>query len=301
MKTTTRPVPAKNRGKRKKGPAVAKALDDWSKWMTRVGRVSERTIANHSSYATKWMADMGVADLPIGKVEERHINDYINDTTKAWKAGYRKTILSAIRSLFYYAVYNGWCDHDPSMLADVNLNVLSHKQKEVKQSGLFGDKEVGKLLAETDGFWRYAIGFSRFAGLRLSDIATLEWDCLSDPNHVVVWTRKGQRRVKVPLTGANAATGAGRLKSMIKKIPSTNSTYVFPDQRITQLDPKRRSLLPTQFSRILSRNIIFGCSFHGLRHTYATEMYNKGIDMPHIASFMGHANAKTTSGTYIHI
>ena len=263
--------------------------------------MSSRTIENHSSYATKWMTDTGIADLQIGRIEERHINNYINDPSKEWKAGYRKTILSAIRSLFYYAVFNGWCDSDPSMLSDVNLNALSHKQKEVKQSDLFGDDEVDRLLKNTTGFWRYAVGFSRFAGLRLGDIATLEWDCLADPNHIVVWTRKGQRRVKVPLTGSRAASGSKRLRRLIKKIPVLNKTYVFPDQRKTQLDIKRRSLLPTQFGRILSKNKIFYCSFHGLRHTYATEMYNKGVDMPHIASFMGHANTKTTSGTYIHI
>lgn len=42
----------------------------------------------------------------------------------------------------------------------------------------------------------------------------------------------------------------------------------------------------------------FDCTFHDLRHTFATMMIASGTDVRTVASYLGHANAAMTLNTY---
>ena len=48
-------------------------------------------------------------------------------------------------------------------------------------------------------FWRAACHLSLEYGLRLSDIAKLEWVSFLKPGKLIVWTDKHDRRIELPL------------------------------------------------------------------------------------------------------
>lgn len=270
-------------------PKLSSVVPKYSKWLSGIGR-APRSVESNVRYIMKFMREQCLSSTTVDKITEVHINKYINNKDIPAKASTRRVMLSSLRSLFYYCVAEGWCLRDPSMLCDVNVNLLSHEQKEVKQYELFKDSEVRTLIARAEGFWKPAIALGRDAGLRISDIALLEWGSIADPNSVVVWTRKGKRRVSVPTSK--------RIRNLVGHIsghtPKTSSKYVFPDQAQVQLASKRRGLLPMQFKRLCLSCNIKGKSFHGLRHTYASSMASKGKSLPHIASMLGHSNPMTT-------
>lgn len=266
-------------------PKLSDAVPKYSKWLSGIGR-APRSVESNVRYIIKFMREQCLSGTTVDNITEVHINKYINNKDISSKASTRRVMLSSLRSLFYYCVAEGWCLRDPSMLCDVNVNLLSHEQKEIKQYKLFKDSEVRALIAKADGFWEPAIALGRDAGLRISDIALLEWGSITDPGSVVVWTRKGKRRVSVPTSK--------RIRSLICQVPMINSKYVFPVQAQVQLDSKRRGLLPMQFKRLCLSCNIEGKSFHGLRHTYASSMASKGKSLPHIASLLGHSNPMTT-------
>ncbi|WP_330666399.1 tyrosine-type recombinase/integrase [Vallitalea sp.] len=51
---------------------------------------------------------------------------------------------------------------------------------------------------------------------------------------------------------------------------------------------------------IIARKYNYHISFHGLRHTHATILFNKGKDLKTVADRLGHSTTKITTDTYIH-
>ncbi len=140
-------------------------------------------------------------------------------------------------------------------------------------------------------FWRCASLLGRHTGLRLGDIACLEWASLENPGKLIVWTGKTDARVEVPLH--DEAVRA------LQEIARRDLQWCFPEVRVTCLDVKRRATLSVEFTRLCRRARLEGHSFHDLRHTFVTVCHTQGIPMPHIARLVGHASENTTA-IYIH-
>tara|TARA_R100000808_G_scaffold24814_1_gene58525 strand:- start:17226 stop:18113 length:888 start_codon:yes stop_codon:yes gene_type:complete len=268
-------------------PLVTDAMTKWSKWLAGIGR-SGRTVETSIGNVMRFISEASLSTKRVDKITELDINKYINDPGDSRKYSTRKVILSSIRSLFYYCVAEGWVKRDPSMLVEVNLNALTHAQKEIVPRGTFSVEEYKKVYAKADGFWKFAIALGRNAGLRLSDIAMLEWGSIAEPGLVTVWTRKGRRRVQVPINAT--------LTKLLGKIPKDDGRWCFPEQAEIMQSVKRRALLSVQFKRLCESCGVEGRVFHELRHTYASDMAKKGKTLPHIANMLGHVNLHTTQG-----
>jgi integrase len=180
--------------------------------------------------------------------------------------------------------------------AETALQKQLEKQKE-KEKTVTGRKHLEKKISESQQrqanlqFWQFAAHISNELGLRLGDIAQLEWACFSTPGRVVVWTDKRDRRISVPYSDA--------LDDLLTAIPVSSEKYLFPEQRDMQIDPKRRAVLSKQFTRLLEAIGIKGKSFHCFRHTRITRWRREGKSLEAIGEYVGHTNPETTKG-YIH-
>lgn len=292
--------------------------DEWLEWFNHRGK-SPRTIENARFIFNRWTSDMEIADLHPSMVTEAHISEWINDEAGKIKAASRRLYTAVIRSYFGWATAKGHVLKDPSALVSVDYRLLTHEQKESKRVQLFTDEEIRKLLdgitdlaAEAEGaagskdrvrpsreefaaraerykFWKSAIIISRYTGLRLGDIACLEWSALEKPDAIVVWTAKRDARVELPRRPKALADAL----SQIKKV---DDRYCFPEQRGIATNAEKRSWLSHDFKRLCERFDIEGRSFHGLRHTYASDMAARGWPTPHIKDAMGHSSERTTKG-----
>lgn len=266
---------------------VAKAIEDWLAWLRTLGR-SENTISCYGTELRAFAAFAKIGHLAPASIRDETINQWINSPGTR-KAGTRNVQLAQIRSFFEFCAAKGWTYGDPSRLVEVNLGKLSFAQKEPQQRAIFTDDEVFTLLAETPphSFWSAAVAIGRWTGLRLSDIACLEWDSLATPGKIIVWTQKKDRRVSLPLEPKS-------LRRAVDYIEKVDQTYCFPGEREIIIDPKRRAALSVQFMRLCIKCGIEGRSFHCLRHSYCSAQDAAGIPVEHIARSVGHVNTFTT-------
>lgn len=269
---------------------VANAVQIWCEHVTSTRILAPTTIHANHGFLNVWMKEMSVENKPLTSVTSRDISDYVNAGSEKRSTAVRK--IAAIRSFFSFCQDQGLTYRNPASrsLVKVTYNVFKHEEKETKVREVFNEKEMERLLEEANSFWRCAVTIARETGLRLGDIAQLEWASFRD-GRLVVWTDKANKRVDVPVSG--------QISGVLGRLSETDITYCFPRQREISLDPKRRPLLSVQFSRLCKKAGIEGRSFHCLRHTNASALVQAGSSLDEVAKRLGHSSTKTTQG-YVH-
>lgn len=228
---------------------------------------------------------------PVTAITSRHVEGFVNPTDSSIRAGTRRQRLIALRNYFEYCQAQRFIVKGPSYGIPVRMHLLSHRQKEKRKVLPFTEAEIQLLRRELTDWWRLAVMIADETGLRLGDVASLEWDSLSEPGQITVWTDKHDKRVSLGISE--------ELTAELWAMRRTHARFVFPEQAKLNADPKTRSKLSLYFTRELNRLGIFGRSFHCLRHTFATRHARLGASIDEIREKLGHANVATT-GAYLH-
>lgn len=274
---------------------IEEAIEEWVRWLQVTGLKPNsvfmyRVLGRHLAKRTT-----GLNSSP-SSITADHINGWLNNPNENRKALTKQSRLRSIRSLFNFLNAKGWCVGNPSKLVKINYSILSHAQKERKTCEIFTDDDYKRVLNMAvvidNPFWKSAIPIARWTGLRLVDIACLEWDSFNKEGYMTVWTRKKDRRVELELKPETLAAA-------VSMIPRCDKIHCFPKEREMATDPGRRKHLSTQFQSICKDCGVKGKRFHGLRHTYITAQDAAGIPIEHIARAVGHGTWLSTRD-YIH-
>jgi integrase len=296
-------------GKQTKMEQLAKEFVDWRKTV----RHSRHTCHNAEVILNAFMehGDGGLRSATPQSVTEQHVDAYVNDPNSKASARSRSMRRSNITAFFNWATSKGYCNHNPAKLVPVDMSALSHEQKEPKPKLSFTNEEVDRLLAMTHpeegtckvnaAWWFFAVSVGRYTGLRLGDIAQMEWKSWQfneEEPGVVVWTEKRDRRVKLKFSDLGDVAYK-RLRLAYINVSSrqlSSDCKMFPKEAELACDVRRRSILSKHFRQLLDEAGIKGKSFHSFRRTFVTDARRKGIPMEHIAAQVGHVSVNTTKG-----
>lgn len=273
------------------------ALKEWKTW--RSMSAEPNTVRNHETYIRQLITIEKADNAPVTKLDFAALDRFVN-TKDDVKVATRDQRLAAVRSYFEFLSAVGYCVGNPARLVRVRLNRLTHEQKEPTARVPYTKEEFKKVLAAAEGFWKFATALGYWTGMRLTDIACLEWASFNE-KEIIVWTRKRESRIAIPLD--DELIGGGELvpllMGMLMDLPQRGQ-YCFPEQRAIALDPVKRAKLSVQFGRLVA-SVDVEKSFHCLRHSFATRMDKAGKSIEEIGRLLGHSasNTATTKG-YVH-
>jgi integrase len=268
-----------------------KAVEAWKSWANTVG-LSPVTVEKFGLCIDQFARAAKVSEKYVLQITEEDVDTFVNPKDSTIGSGTRNYRLSALNGFFDLCCARGYCLRSPAQPVRVKMHLLTQEQKEPKEMKTFTKTQLATLAQLEDPFWRAAVLLGYETGMRISDIATLEWASLvPNKNELIVWTDKHDKRIVMPISKT--------LRTMLTNLPKSDARFVFPDQARLMMDLKKRSTLSVYFSRILASKNIEGRSFHSLRHTFATERGQEGEPIDKIRERMGHSLAETTKG-YIH-
>lgn len=253
----------------------------------------------------------GIENGPVASVTEKEIDAFINDPKSSRSASTRKSLLKHLRCFMAYCLNNGWCFRKPAELVVVNHRILTHTQKEKREQTPYTEDEAreivrlcreailkcpthtkakGQYRRQRMQFWQAAVTISWHTGLRLADVANLEWESLKDPGVIIVHTAKTDKRVE--LEPANRP----EIDAAIALLPKEDERYVFPRYSEMARRAESRSFLPKDFSRLCAEFGVVYRGFHSFRRGHATARAKAGESLEAIAKDLGHSDVKTTAG-----
>jgi len=190
--------------------------------------------------------------------------------------------LSVLKRAFNLAIDWKMTDENPVQ------KIKFLRQPEPRERVLTEEEEL-KLFAACTEHLKPVILTALRTGMRKSEIADLKWNQVDLKNKEieVVRTKSGKKRI-IPVSED--------LFQVLKMFKNVNGDSEFVFQYVDQKTGEMRHLkyFRRSFENACRRAGISGFTFHDLRHTFASRLVRKGVDLITVKDLLGHYSVKTT-------
>ncbi len=174
---------------------------------------------------------------------------------------------------------------------------LPRPKKQIQLPNILGERDLERLFNGISNLKHKAILFTAYsAGLRVSEAVALELKHIdSDRMQIIIKNAKGKKDRVVGLSPVLLDV----LRQYIKQLPTKPRLYLFEGQYQGEPYNTRSAQRVFQLAKN-GANIKKEVSFHSLRHSFATHLLEKGVDIKYIKDLLGHFNIRTTE-RYLHV
>lgn len=174
---------------------------------------------------------------------------------------------------------------------------IPRPKKQLILPKVLGEDEVARLFNALENLKHKAMLFTAYsAGLRVSEIAELKLrDIDSDRMQIRIENAKGKKDRYVNLSPVLLDI----LRAYVRRYRPAPKEFLFESEQTGEPYPTRTIQRIFQLAREKAR-ISKQVGIHSLRHSFATHMLEKGIDIRYIKDLLGHFSIKTTE-RYLHV
>lgn len=277
----------------------------------------ESTIVNHIF--------PNIGGLKIDKVTRDNIQALINQLYKKQKLSYSsvKKVYVALNSCYKHALIADVVTKNPCLGI-----VLPSPSERTKQVISFSQYEVELIKSELtkttpSGIPLYYYGYAYLlilnTGLRMGEALSLCWNDIDFENKTIrvvknnILTKKRDADGN-KLGGYEIQTQDSTKTSSGNRIIPINKSAEEALQalRVGNITPfvivnsRQNQVLPSNFERSFhtvldNAGIVGDYGVHALRHTFASMLFAKGVDVKIVSKLLGHSTVKITYDIYVHL
>ena len=271
--------------------------------------VSCNTIAKYDSDYRRFFKDSEFAKTDISKIDDDTISIFMCQTIKEHKLQKEpmRKLFGYITNTFFYARKKGFVDGNPTeFLRSKDFNRYCYEPYKPDSEKIISDADM-KILQEqfrTDHekhpnyIPTYAVEFASLTGMRVSEIAALRWDHITDTHIVIEFSEKGNQ-TKTEFWIDKPKNGKTRLfpitqeiKMLLHNIKAVEMKYgyfcewVFANENGRIHAPMISSCAKSKCRQL--RIDAKGKGIHGYRKTLNSKLRCEGVSSTVAASMLGH-------------
>lgn len=233
----------------------------------------------------------------VSLIETKYLRKFIDDAVegrvmggKKWSRRTGNDAIKIYRSLFKFAIDEGYLLKNPAEKVDP-MRVPS-----TGKADFFTEAELAQVWKVINPHWIDSLKFILNTGLRKAELINLRWSAVN--------LAKGQEQITVESCDDwETKTGNSRIVpinpeaiEIVGRQKGKNPEYVFTSPTGKQIHPDK---IYHALKAALEKCGIEG-DVHKLRHTFASNLTMKGVDLASVAQLLGHTDVKTTQ-IYTHL
>ncbi len=283
---------------------------EWfDQWMTgKELNLSLNTLARYKFCIKIFLRQLGPRALfPLDCITAQDIIAFRDKLLKHGKRAATVNMdLKIIRAILERAKNIGYISRNPTYAID-----LIPRHKDAVQRKPFTSEQVKTILANTVGTdWHGAVLMGYYTALRLGDIVHMTWSAIDIEKRIITLipqkTKRLGKKVQIPIHG--------QLYEWLKSRPAAINGDIPVFSELCEYGPGGKCGLSEKFAAILEKagidrgwvksgeasRVTSSLSFHSLRHTFASELANRGVAPEVRMMLTGHNDLKTHEG-YTHL
>lgn len=286
---------------------------EWIRERSDEGKIKVSTLTNYQRIIERYLLPE-LGDLRLDAVTGEVVQNFVKSLEKkALKTSTIQGIIGRLSSIMERAVEIG--------LIDKNLcgHIVIQKKRQTTTGKILtieDQKTLTHWLSAHEHNLSLAIQLGLFAGMRIGEIAALQWKDI-DLKNGFIHVRRNVQRVKNPEMGQRKTInqiGTPKSQKAFRSIPITSilmkSLQCYEKNGLKQeafvIAKKGGSAYDVRTIQRYFKKTIFTLKldnyrFHDLRHTFATRAKESGMDIQIISEILGHSETSVTMNIYLHI
>ena len=276
--------------------------EEWLKY--KKNTVKKSTYYNYSYSVEKYLYPK-FADQDITKIKD--YNDFIEKLTDTLAPKTVRDIITKLKEIinFYEEEHN----------TKLNIKMMSLPKMNKKEIQILSNKEKQKLekyCIEQNSLKSLGILICLNTGLRIGEVCALRWENIdfeSKKIHIEktierIYSKEENKTIVIidtpkSITSVRTIPINSKLYNILKQIrgKSKKTDFVLTGSSEHYVEPRNYQY---HFKEILKRNKVKKYKFHTLRHTFATNCIEAGMDIKSLSEILGHADVSITLNIYVH-
>lgn len=293
---------------------IAELMHTWLfDFLHNSSRIKPSTFQRYEGLYRNYIKNSEIAGNKLINVKSIQLQKFYNHLSKN---GYSYSQINSLNT--FLKVFFNWCiDNDyilknPCSKVNIKGNkneIINNRKKDVE---ILSEKEIKTLKKHLKGSdFELLFLLDLATGLRQGELLALDWEHIDLKNKTI----KIERSVKEVYIYDNENTKHIETIFQTPKTANSFRTVPIPNALIDILNnienkegllfkdkdgkPLKGKNVSTKWSKILKECNVPHKKFHSIRHTYASMLLSKGVDIETVAELMGHSAISITQ-IYLH-
>lgn len=291
--------------KNKKNPSIIRFNNKIDEWLERQKITVKVTTYSYYCNITSKHIRPELGSIPLCNIDENTITRFVTNKLEEnkLKTSTVKGIIIILKQILSFC--------------DINIKIVLPKVDKSKISVLTKEEKtrLEKYIFSNINKYTTGILLSLYAGLRIGEVCALKWENVDFKKGIISIEKTVSRINNEDDDEIDAKTKLVLLESKtvnsIRQIPinptlikllarlkqnSDNSCFVLTSNN-KFMDPRNYY---NQYKKILKECGIVNYKYHTLRHTFATNCIELGLDPKSLSEILGYSDIKITLSLYVH-
>lgn len=241
-------------------------------------------------------------NLMLKDITHENYQEFLNKVAENHAKETVKKYHTYVKAALKYAIRTNILSVNPAEGAILKGVDSKTKKEELKFLSLDEFKSLEEALVKdirADYTTRYIILFSMYTGARFGECLGLTWDCVDFENEKIKIEKGFDYQFTNDFTEGKTKSSkrtidvSQKILTLLDELPRTKNV-VF--ERVSN-NAVNKSLQKALLRAGIKKKV----TFHALRHTHASILLSKGVQLLTVSKRLGHADPNITLQTYAHI
>jgi len=282
------------------------------KWLFQIKKneIKPSSFQSYEGTYRNYIKESDIAGLKVYNTKSIQLQEYYNKLGKTKTYSQIKKLNKLLKQFFFYAEREGFILKNPcNNITIPNKTVKKATEEEIEY---FNEDEIKQIIQAFKGHKLEKLVITALGtGLRQGELLALKWenvhldekylDVKESVKKVYVFDEEGNKSLQTVYNTPKTQNSVRRVDlpdkivSLLSSIEK-DSEFVFSDNG----EPISAKTVFGNWKKVLNAHNIPYRKFHTCRHTYATMLLTKGVDLKTVQDLMGHSDIAITQ-IYLHV